>query len=580
LSKPANKVLNLLIFSALVTSMYACSGAARSSRKAHIPSSPATQSSYEALQQGLKYVREHPPANEEDQVQRFLWLDQWLDVLEKNRRLSKEDAKIYWQDLDAFITQPPISERSINQILDRVQTIFGRNVALYHKYEMKRHKKEQSEGVRGLEEVQEDGITDIYDRSQELIKLNRMDTSDVSSRKIGVLLPLSGKLSGFAKDVVYSIQLAANLSYSDGVEFVIEDIGTNEAQLIKAWERLVFNEKVVAVLGPLTTKESEIIFERAGLLSVPVISLAPKEDLDLFGSYAFQSTLTIADQLESLADFIRSDLRAKKVAIVSPDSSYGWDVVERAIHKFQRKGLKIMEMQVYPSRATDFKGPLSRITRLDFPKLRKFELCPKEEETPEEEAAAEELKPEVSAEIVEEVKKEEPKNCVEKLTELQPVLDFEVLFVPDFANTIGLLLPTLPYLRMYGVQVVGLSGLHSKTLLQRGGEAAEGVIFTDGFLASSKDFQTTFFRERYKKLSRKEPSRFAAEAFDLAMIAVEIMKQDDGPSSRGGFVNKLKNIKRFPGVTGEISYDDRVLRKEPKVIIVRNNKFRELRKRN
>jgi len=130
---------------------------------------------------------------------------------------------------------------------------------------------------------------------------------------------------------------------------------------------------------------------------------------------------------------------------------------------------------------------------------------------------------------------------------------------------------------MYGIQVIGLSGLHSKKLIKRAGSSAEGVIFTDGYLGSDDKFQTRFFREAYKKIAGTEPTRFAAEVYDLAILVLELMKQGGGMASRGVFVNRLREIRNFPGVTGMISYKNKILRKEPQLIIVRNKEFRKVR---
>ena len=43
-----------------------------------------------------------------------------------------------------------------------------------------------------------------------------------------------------------------------------------------------------------------------------------------------------------------------------------------------------------------------------------------------------------------------------------------------------------------------------KKLLERGGDSAEGVVFTDGFMPTAKDYQTRFFMKQYKMKTKKE----------------------------------------------------------------------------
>jgi hypothetical protein len=268
------------------------------------------------------------------------------------------------------------------------------------------------------------------------------------------------------------------MAYADGVEFAIQDTGTTTESLLKAWEKLALQERVTAIIGPITTKDTKIIFERAQVLQIPVISLAPKEDIEGFGQYGFRSSLAMEDQIKAIGNFISKDLGAHRVGVLMPDSAYGWDVMSRAKPAFQDRSLEIAQMQIYPAGATDFKEQLRRMTRMDFPKLRKDEICSKEKGV-------------VNAE-----------GCAKKWTDLKPIVDFEVLFVPDFADTVGLLLPTLPYLQLYGIQVVGLSGFNSQKLIDRAQDSAEGVIFTDSYLSASNDFATHFFRREYQKSAK------------------------------------------------------------------------------
>jgi len=248
-------------------------------------------------------------------------------------------------------------------------------------------------------------------------------------------------------------------------------------------------------------------------------------------------------------------MQSRRVAILTPDSNYGWDVMDQASREFKNRGLEISEIQVYPANGTDFKEQLKRMTRLDQPKLRRDELCPKNVKNPE----------------------EMPVGCVKKLAELKPIVGFDTLFLPDFADTAGLVLPTLPFLRIYGVQVVGLSGMNSKRLLERAGEAAEGTIFVDSYVSDSDRLPARIFRDDYRKMTGREPTRIAAEAYDLAMIATEIMTRDTMTVSRDLFIDRLRRVEGFDGVTGLIRFENQRLRKTPQVLIVRNQQIRALK---
>lgn len=529
-----------------------------------VPQEQGESSSIQSLVDGLKLIKENPTEREDERVQRFLWLDAWIARLEATGQMRPDLGEEFSQDLTAFVKEPPLSERWLRQIVERASTSVGRNIANYHLYLETLKGSSVQSALAYLERVQEDPYTDLYNRSQQLLNLQTTDAL-AESRKIGVLLPLSGELRAFGEQVLHAVQVAAELAFADGVEFLIHDQGETEDSLLEAFQKLSLEQNVSAIIGPITSKDSEFVFERAQILGVPVVSLAPRENLEMYGAYSFRSALTLRDQIDGLASFIRNDLRASRAAILFPDSNYGWDAVKIAEDQFPRRGIEINEIQVYEEKATDFKEQLKKITRLDFPKVRASELCPKESEAD----------PAEEGDLPESPQK--PAGCVEELDQLPPIFNFEVLFVPDFADTVGLLLPTLPFLRIYGIQVVGLSGYNSSKIIERGQQHTEGVIFTDGFYAGSDDLKTRFFIERYKSLSGKQPNKVAAEAFDVAMLLVKLMKDLQGSVTRRQVLFGLQDVRNFEGVTGKLYSDGQQIRKEANLFILRDKRVQPLR---
>lgn len=510
--------------------------------------------SLDSLNQGLAYIREHPAEREEDQIQRYIWLDSWVKVLQDRNFLTPEMSQQYWNDFDSFLKHPPATTGTLDRITSRATSKIGKNVALYAAYQEFLKAQQLEDSLKFLEKVEEDSTTGLYTRSQEILQLNRFQPQR-GSRKIGVLLPLSGDLKAFAQEALLGVQLASRMAIAEGVEFIIEDSGGTPEKFQQTWEKLSTQENVAAILGPLTAKETEAAFERAELMRVPVISLAAKEDLKSYGGYSFRSVLSLEDQISGLSSFLVDRLRSKKIAILTPDSTYGWDVMDRASKEFSSRGLEISDVQVYPANGTDFKEQLKRMARLDQPKLRKGEVCPKNVTDPA----------------------EMPAGCVKKIGELKPILGFDTLFLPDFADTAGLVLPTLPFLQIYGIQVVGLAGMNSKKLIERAGEASEGTIFVDSYTPNSMRLPARIFREDYMKMTGREPTRIAAEAYDLSMIATEIMTRDTMEVSRDLFVDRLRRVENFEGVTGIIRFENQRLKKTPEILIVRNQEIRALK---
>ena len=539
------------LVSILSVSFLSCSSRASSVQTPPPPTVQEIAVSLDSLTQGLAYVREHPAQRPEEQTQRYLWLDRWTKLLQEKGRLTPELGRDFWADFDGFLKEPPATSDTLVGILDRVESQLARNVALYAAYQERLRDQRVEDALKFLERVEVDGITDLRERALEILKLN-IQPAGPGTRKIGILLPLKGELKAFAQEALTGFQIASRLAVAETVEFLIEDTGENQEQVVEAWQKLVDRDNVTAILGPLTAKDTEMVFERAEVVRVPVISMAAREGLRSLGSYGFRSALLIEDQVRAASELLKSKMNVSKVAILSPDSTYGWDVMDRAATEFESKGIEVTDLQIYPAEATDFKDQLRRMARLDQPKLRKDELCPKDVKDPA---------------LL-------PPGCVKRLNDLKPIVSFEALFVPDFAETVGLILPNLPYLRLYGVQVVGLSGAHSKRLIERASESAEGFALVDSYSIDSDRVVSRLFRDEFKRVSEgREPSRIAAEAFDLAMMAIQTMTRDQNSVSRDIFVDRFRRIENFEGVTGVLSVKDQRVVKSLDSFIVRGNKF-------
>lgn len=543
-------LLSFAILFLIVGILVSACGASRPGQAAvGVPRGPEADTSSEAFEQGLRFIRENPSEREDERVQHFLWLDQWIQVFERNGRLSQEQGTRYAQDLTSFVAEPPLGRTSLERIGSRTTTVLGKNIVSYHLYLNALRESTIDSALNYLRMIQDEPYSGLYAQAQSLLQYG-VSTGQASPGKVGVLVPLTGELKSFGKEIVDSLQSLSSFAASEGMEFVFADSGSNNDDLERALQKLVNEENVVAIIGPVTSSASQFVFERAELLQVPVISLAPRENLGLVGQYSFRSALTLQDQITAMAGFIRDRLSARRVAVLYPESDYGWDAAKLAQRIFKDAGLEIKHMALYPAGATDFKEQLKIMTRLDNPRARQDEVCPKN-------AAFE--------------------GCVKSVNDLAPILDFEVLFVPDFADTVGLLLPTLPFLRIYGVQVVGLSGFHSQKLLERGQDAAEGTVFTDSFFPESGDFRSQLFVSRFKEIAGTNPSKMAAEALDMGAVLLSIFQRNRSGLNRELVKSQLSSIYGFPGVTGDLYVDNRQFRKRPRFLIVRNGKFNEFR---
>ncbi len=226
--------------------------------RAQVPESPSvdhSQISFDALIQGLAYVRQHPATREEEQVQRYLWLDQWIRVLQDKGRLTPEMGREYWEDLDSFVKNPPMSLSGFEKLRSSTRSRLGLNIALFNLYQGSLRDQSLETSLGYLSQIEDDGISDFYARAQELLQLTR-EKAMTESRKVGVLIPLSGDLRAFGEEVMSAVQLVSYMAYADGIEFIIEDSGSTKESLIAAWQKLALQEKVTVIVGPLKARDT------------------------------------------------------------------------------------------------------------------------------------------------------------------------------------------------------------------------------------------------------------------------------------------------------------------------------------
>ena len=102
-------------------------------------------------------------------------------------------------------------------------------------------------------------------------------TSSGERGTIGVVLPLTGKLENYGRKALDSILLAAKSYFpnqDDGLNIIVEDTKSNPLLAANAVEKLVNQDHVMAIIGPLTWKESIYAADKAQELGVLNISLS------------------------------------------------------------------------------------------------------------------------------------------------------------------------------------------------------------------------------------------------------------------------------------------------------------------
>ena len=159
-------------------------------------------------------------------------------------------------------------------------------------------------------------------------------STQVKPTLLGIILPLTGDLKGFADQALNGIALTLDLQGRGPLQVQVVDTKGEPDTAADAVEQLA-QAGAIAILGPLGIQEGLAAATRAQQLGVPLISLSRAEGLTALGENIFRDMPTSSAQARAVADYAQKKLNVRAFGILQPDSSYGdemsryfWDAVD------------------------------------------------------------------------------------------------------------------------------------------------------------------------------------------------------------------------------------------------------------
>lgn len=354
---------------------------------------------------------------------------------------------------------------------------------------------------------------------------------------IGCILPLSGKYSAFGSRSLRGIQHAMEF-YQAGsqknFELAIYDSKGSTEEAAKGVERLLEKYGVISIVGPLLSQSSIEAAKRAQELRVPLISLSQHPTITTTGDYVFRYAMTIDHQVQTLIDYSCNQKGLKSFALVYPQDSYGIDFANLFWDKVEACGGTIVGVEAYLPGQADFNSEIRKLVGLAQPKART------------EEYAA------VEAELKIQYNKEE---IPESLVKLKPQIDFEAIFIPDYAKTAGLIAPTLSYYDVENVTLLGTQGWNSPELIKRGESHVEGAVFVDGFSPEDPSSTVQEFTQGFISSFNETPQIWEAQAYDATSILLSLLEKED-VQTRDELKSELLSLSTISGASGEATFTD------------------------
>lgn len=348
-----------------------------------------------------------------------------------------------------------------------------------------------------------------------------LDTLSFNKKKIGVILPMSGKYKLYGQKAMKGIELAlARLSESGmtDLSIVVKDSMSDPAQTAMCVDQLG-KENVFSIIGPIFVSKQAA--DKAQALGIPMMALTQRTEFPHYGDYIFTHFMTPEMQVQALGAYVFHELGLRRMAVLYPDDKYGniyMQAFRRMVDQFDGH---LTAAQVYDGNKTDFSDSIKRLIR-------------------------------------------------------HAGLRFQALFIPDSVSRINLILPQLVYHDAKGFALLGTNLWHKDSLLKETRRYNRNAIICDGYFSGSVNPEAAWFDKAFQDLYQERPGFLEAIAYDTAQILFTAANADDVNSGK-----QLKDVLRgqfiFDGATGPTRFDETgTPHKALFLITIKNNQFMEI----
>jgi len=283
------------------------------------------------------------------------------------------------------------------------------------------------------------------------------------------------------------------------VQVIFEDEKDSPAASVNAVQKLINVDKVVALVGPMTSggmMAAGKIANDAKVVEISPTATTPK--LSGYGDYLYRGCSRIDKQAQVLTDYVVKTWKPKTVAILFSNEPYGKGCADLFTKFFEKNNIKVVATESFMRGSRDFKAQLT------------------------------------------------------KIKEANP----DILFIPGYTPETA---PAAAQARQLGMnqKILGVYGDMDPIYIQLAGAAAEGHVIGGEYDENYDTPKNAAFKKNYEELVKKNNDpyniMFAALHYDAAGVILEGMKKN-GPTSEG-IMKFLREVKDFDGVTGKLSFD-------------------------
>lgn len=341
---------------------------------------------------------------------------------------------------------------------------------------------------------------------------------------IGAVWSLTGAAAIYGPSQKNAAELAVEEINKSGflgratLKLITEDDRSTKEGAIAAFEKLINQDKVVAILGPTLSNSAKAADPIAQEKKVVVQGVSNTAGgIVEMGDFVFRDSLPEAAVIPNTIKATKDKLGYTKVAVMYGDDDAftkgGYDVFKKTL---EDNGVEILTTETFKKGDTDYSAQLTKIKGLN---------------------------PEA---IVVSALAEEAAGIMTQGRQLG---------IPD----------TVPF--------IGGNGFNSPKLAQLAGPAAEGAISGAAWFIGSDAAGNQDFVKAYNAKYGADPDQFAAQAYAGAYIFANAIK-DAGSADSQAIRDAMAQIKDLDTVLGKFSFDaDRNPVHTPVLQVVKDGKF-------
>ena len=296
--------------------------------------------------------------------------------------------------------------------------------------------------------------------------------------KVGAVMPMSGPLAAYGQVTNLGLELAhkqqPKLKNGDTIKLVLIDNKGDKVETATATTRLISSDKVVAILGALTSTNTAQTIAIADKKKIPVIaSVATNDKLTARRTFANRVCFTDSFQGEVVANFAIESGYKTAVVVIDQAQVYSLGLSKAFQKAFKKKGGKIVKKIKVTSGDKDFKAVVSQIKKINPDFM------------------------------------------------FMPLYHPEASMIARQSKQLGLKKP-----------MFSGDGVANQTFIDLGGDSVNGYMFTDFFDYTNPPSKTSadFVKFHEKETGKAEMNSFTALGADTYNILIDAMNRCEDPT--------------------------------------------------